>query len=194
MRTALMVLSLSVAISGSWCFSSAARAKVPFNGPRSISFDARGFMIPTRSASLNLIDGAVTLIGPCGPGRDCDPSLRRNFTLDPQDLVKFRSLAIEVKAAGLLDPVCVERQKREAELADQRDLEAWQKQHPESKGPPPMRVYDPFWASFQVEGVGNVMSTNDYGHQKSAAYCITQATKRLWEMAEGLFRSKKQID
>ena len=187
MRTALMVLGFSVAISGSWDAASAARAKDAFIGPRSLDFDVWGMMAPTRSGSLDLINGAAIMVGPCGRGRKCDPSSVRNFTLAPQDLAKFRSLAMEVKATGLLDPVCIERQKKETELADQRDLEAWQRQHPEDKGPlPPRAPHDPFRSSFRVEGVGMVTASSQFGNQKSEAECVTKATDTLWRMLMGL--------
>lgn len=182
MRTMLPMLGFAIAISTSWHTSLATQAKASYTGPVSVSFKAHGVRAYTRNISVDLRTGAATIIGPCWPTADCGPSSQRNFILAPQDLAKFRSLAIEIKAEGLLDPVCIERQKKENILADQRDKEEWEKQHPELKGPPPVTLpHHPFNANFELQGVGTVMSSN-FDPEKSNAHCVTRATKTLWDM------------
>jgi hypothetical protein len=129
------------------------------------------------------------------------------LTIAPTDLAKFRSLATEVRAEGLLDATCIERLRQEAETQTKKDaLDAlnqkresskkraeWKRQHPHHKGPAPIfpkvapvPPLDPFSAFVQLEGVGTVESTSDYVDYRSNARCMTRATLTLWNMVMGL--------
>jgi len=199
MRAVLMVFGSVAAISASWCTPLAAQTEAPYEGPSSIGFEAHGALAPTQSASVNLTTGAADVAGPCPPMRRCGPSDHRRLTLGQSDLAKLRSLAIEVRANGLFDTACIERQRREADLADLHQKEEaekkqaeWERQHPGDKArapnfisiaPPPL---DPFYASLSVEGVGTVVQTPEFGNRKSDARCVTPATQTLDIMVTGL--------
>ncbi len=199
MRTGLMALGLGAAIAASWCAPLAAQTEGPYGGPSRIGFMINGALAFTRSGSVDLAAGTADVAGPCPPGRRCGPADQRHLTLGPPDLDKLRSLAIQVRAKGLLDTACIERQRKEAELADLRQKEEvekkqaeWKKRHPADKGPAPifppffMPPLDPYYSSLQVEGIGSVVATPDFGNRKSEAHCVTQATQTLWNMVIGL--------
>jgi hypothetical protein len=189
MHTALMALGLAVAIAAIWHAPLAAQTEEPYGGPSSISFMANGMLAPTRSGLVDLTTGAADVAGPCPPGRRCGPSDQRHLTLAPSDLAKLRSLAIEVRAEGLFDTGCIERQRKEAEEEPEKKQAEWKRQHP--NGPPmPATILtpplDPFFASLQIEGVGTVVSAPALGNRKSDARCVTPATQTLWNMVMGL--------
>jgi hypothetical protein len=200
MRTALTALGLAVAIAASWCAPSGAQTEESYGGPRSIKFESNGALAPTLSGSVDLVAGTADLVGPCGrgvkDGSPCGPSDRRHFLLSPPDLAQLRSLAIEVSGKGLFDTDCIERQKKETELADAHQKKEakkkqadWRRSHPGGE-PPPVAAFmpiimpplDPYFASLEADGVGSVVSAPEVGNKKSDSRCMSPATQALWKM------------
>jgi hypothetical protein len=171
-------------------------AEDAYRGPTVLHFESSGTLSPSRSGLVDLTSGTADVSGPCGTLRRCSAAVARHLTLSPSNLASFRALATKIATDGLYDAACLRRQHEENDKTKrrlqnqekEREIE-WRKSHP-NDGPGPISIpmppLDPFFASFTIQGVGNVVSTPEIDGEKADVRCATPEVNALWNLVQTL--------